>query len=127
MTFPGRLSRPETLARLAASSVLLHPSLHDSGGFVCLEAMAARKPVICLDLGGPGVITTDETGFKLPAVNPDQAVRDIATAMKAFVDNPSMLEAMGEAGRRRVQEHFTWDKKREILGDLYEQVLARTA
>jgi hypothetical protein len=38
--------------KLADSHVLVHPSLHDSGGCVCLEPMAAGR-VICLDLGGP--------------------------------------------------------------------------
>ena len=61
--------------------MLVHPSLHDSGGWVCLEAMAAGKPVICLDLGGPGEQVTRETGFKIPALDPDQAVKDMARAM----------------------------------------------
>src|SRR2546430_4418443 len=42
-----------------------HPSLHDSGGWVCLEAMAAGRPVICLDLGGPGYQVTEESGIKI--------------------------------------------------------------
>ena len=31
---------------------LLFPSLHDSGGFVVLEALCHGMPVLCLDLGG---------------------------------------------------------------------------
>src|SRR5207302_4690506 len=38
--FLGRIPRVEVLARLAACNALVHPSLHDSGGWVCLEAMA---------------------------------------------------------------------------------------
>ena len=49
--FWGKLSREETLNKLRDCHVLVHPSLHDSGGWVCLEAMAAGRPVICLDLG----------------------------------------------------------------------------
>src|SRR3990172_2688633 len=51
--FAGRMSRHEVLRMLGDAHVLVHPSLHDSGGWVCVEAMAAGKPVICLDLGGP--------------------------------------------------------------------------
>ena len=65
--FWGWLPRPEALRLLAECDVLVHPTLHDSGGWVCLEAMVAARPVVCLDLGGPGVQVTDETGIKLPA------------------------------------------------------------
>ena len=50
--------------------MLIHPSLHDSGGWVCLEAMAAGRPVICLDLGGPGLQVTEKTGIKVKASTP---------------------------------------------------------
>jgi glycosyltransferase involved in cell wall biosynthesis len=46
--------------------VLLFPSLHDSGGLVVLEALASGVPVVCLDLGGPGVIVDDGCGRKIP-------------------------------------------------------------
>src|SRR5262249_17128782 len=39
-------------------SLLLFPSLHDSGGFVVLEALSHGLPVVCLDLGGPREIVT---------------------------------------------------------------------
>ncbi len=57
--FCGSLSRDDTLKQLGRSHVLVHPSLHDSGGFVCIEAMAAGRPVICLKLGGPAEIVDE--------------------------------------------------------------------
>ena len=36
------------LEKLAECDALAHPSLHDSGGWVCLEAMAAGRPVRAL-------------------------------------------------------------------------------
>jgi glycosyltransferase involved in cell wall biosynthesis len=68
--FWGRLSREDTMTKLVECQVLVHPSLHDSGGWVCLEAMAAGKPVICLDLGGPATQVTDKTGYKVFPGNP---------------------------------------------------------
>ena len=52
--FWGGIRRAQVLEKLAECDVLIHPSLHESGGWVCLEAMAAGRPVVCLDLGGPG-------------------------------------------------------------------------
>ena len=76
--FWGRLSREDTMKKLAECQVLVHPSLHDSGGWVCLEAMAMGKPVICLDLGGPATQVQKNTGFKIPAHTPTQVVSDMA-------------------------------------------------
>ena len=72
--FRGSLSRPTLSRSWQPAHVLVHPSLHDSGGWVCLEAMAAGKPVICLDLGGPAEQVTERTGVKVSRHNPQQAV-----------------------------------------------------
>jgi len=45
--FWGALPREEALSKLAEVDVLVHPSLHDSGGWASVEAMAAGRPVIC--------------------------------------------------------------------------------
>lgn len=45
--------------------VLLFPSLHDSGGMVVLEAMQHGLPVVCLKLGGPGVMVDETCGIAL--------------------------------------------------------------
>ncbi|MBM4152669.1 MAG: glycosyltransferase, partial [Kiritimatiellaceae bacterium] len=54
VSFKGWVQRKDGLQLLASTHVLVHPSLHDSGGWVCPEAMALGKAVICLNLGGPG-------------------------------------------------------------------------
>lgn len=120
--FLGRLSRHETLNRLSESHVLLHPSLHDSGGWVCLEAMACGRPVVCLDLGGPAVQVTEETGFKITAESPEQAVRDLATAMVLLAKNADLRSRMGQAGQQRVQEQFSWEQKAKSLIQTYKSV-----
>jgi len=89
--FWDRLPREESLQKLAQSHVLVHPSLHDSGGWVCIEAMATGRPVICLNLGGPGVQVTDETGIKVLAQTPEQAVQDLAQAMANVLGNASAI------------------------------------
>jgi glycosyltransferase involved in cell wall biosynthesis len=124
--FWGSQKWPDALETLSACHVLVHPSLHDSGGFVCLEAMAAGKPVICLDLGGPAEQVTDLTGVKVMANNPEQAVSDLAGAMTALGTNPDLRHAMGEAGRERVRDEYIWEKKGDRLDALYTSVLTGT-
>jgi glycosyltransferase involved in cell wall biosynthesis len=125
--FCGSQPRAQALATLASCHVMVHPSLHDSGGWVCLEAMAAAKPVICLDLGGPSEQVTDQTGIRVPAMHPEQSVADLAQAMTALGTNPELRRALGEAGRKRVEDEYIWEKKGDRLEALYASVLASPA
>lgn len=125
LKFFGRLSRDDTLQKLSALHVLVHPSLHDSGGWVCLEAMAAGRPVICLDLGGPAVQVTSETGMVIPAHNPEQAVTGMADAMQRLATDATLRELMGKAGQQRVREHFAWEVKGRTLAQCYTDIATR--
>lgn len=117
--FWGRLSRMEVLDKLRGCDVLLHPSLHDSGGWVCLESMAAGRPVVCLDLGGPAVQVDDETGFKVQPTSPQETVKALAGALVKLNHDPALRQRLSEAGRARVQQYFDWNKKGDWMNKLY--------
>ncbi len=122
VVFWGKLSRSESLEKLAQCSILVHPSLHDSGALVCTEAMAAGRPVICLDQGGPALQVTEETGFKVPATNPEQAIADLAVAMNQL-QNKERWHQMSHASRQRVSESFSWRSKIQQFEQLYTEIL----
>ena len=65
------------------------------------------------DLGGPATQVTEETGIKVPAVSPEQAVLDLAAAMSRLALDPLNRRRLGEAARERVQEYFSWTRKSE--------------
>ena len=123
--FLGNLPRHETLLRLAEANVLVHPSLHDSGGWVCLEAMAARRPVLCLDLGGPSVQIGDRAGIKVSAYEPKQSVKELAEAMQKLAVDQTLQHRLGEAGRLRIQRQFSCEAKGQQIAQLYEQIVNR--
>ena len=123
--FFGALPRDETLSELGKCHILVHPSLHDSGGISCLEAMAAGRPVVCLALGGPAVLLTEEAGIKVSAFNPEQVVHDLANAITSLVQNPELRNRMGEAGRRRVSEAYNWETKGQFWARHYEDILSQ--
>jgi len=123
--FWGALPRAEALKKLAECDVLVHPSLHDSGGWVCVEAMAAGRPVICLDLGGPALQVTEETGFKIPAHTPEQVVAEMAEAMLKLATDESLRQRMSEAARKRVRVAFSWERRGEEIQKIYSKVIAR--
>lgn len=109
--FWGRLQRNEALEKLKQSHVLVHPSLHDSGGWVCLEAMASKRPVICLDWGGPGVQVQDNTGIKVIPGSEQETVQRLKDAMLKFSSDRKLLEEMGTACLEHINENYIWDSK----------------
>jgi glycosyltransferase involved in cell wall biosynthesis len=121
--FLGNLSREEVLHKLGECHVVVHPSLHDFSPTVCWEAIAAGCPVLCLDLGGPAMQITQETGIKIPAFNPDQAVQDLADAMQRLSANHELRNWMGQARERGATEGFDWEAKGKLLIQLYEEIL----
>ncbi|MEY4518039.1 MAG: hypothetical protein RLZZ499_638, partial [Cyanobacteriota bacterium] len=121
VTFFGLLDRQEVLIKLGQSSALVHPSLHDTGGWVILEAMASGRPILCLDLGGPGETVTPDIGIKVPAHDPEQAVRDLAKAMVKLAQNPDLCVQMGKIGQQRIQELYSWSAKGKWLSEVYQE------
>jgi glycosyltransferase involved in cell wall biosynthesis len=125
LTFWGAIPRREVMEKLSNCDVLIHPSLHDSGGCVCLEAMAAGRPVVCLDLGGLSLQVTEKTGIKVKASTPDEAVSDLAKGVLLLAQDPELRARMGRASRQRVKEHFAWDTKGDFISGTYEMAIAR--
>jgi phosphatidylinositol alpha-1,6-mannosyltransferase len=70
---------------------------------VFLEAAASGLPVIAGDSGGaPETVNPGVTGF---VVDRDAALAD---ALLRLVADPGLASAMGEAGRARVEQRYTW-------------------
>lgn len=120
---PMWMPREELLVKMALCDVFLFPSLRDGGGAVVVEAMAAGKPVICLDLGGPGLHVTNECGIEVSPHSPEQAVRDLAKALECLYTNRELRCQMGKAARARAEQVYHWDRLGERLREIYEQVL----
>jgi glycosyltransferase involved in cell wall biosynthesis len=121
--FTGLISREDVLNFLANASVLIHPSLHDAGGWVCVEAMAIGRPVVCLDLGGPGQQIDSSVGFSMPAETPEQAIQDMADALLALATDDELGRKLGREGRRRVNETHSWAQRRVMLSEIYDDIV----
>lgn len=122
--FTGNLPREAALDVLATATALVHPTLHDSGGGVCLEALAAGRPVIGLALGGTAVHVGPGCGLLISPETPAQVVADLARAMRRLAAHPDEVRAMGTAGRAFVADHFTWEAKLAATSNLYRTLVA---
>ena len=89
--------------------------------------MAAGRPVICLNTAGPGLIVADDTGIKVAPASPQAVVDDMATAMSTLANDAALRQKLGEAGRKRVSEQFSWDKKGEALANMYHTLIKNGA
>lgn len=125
--FFGQKTRGETLRILGQANVLVHPSLHESGGLVCLEALAARRPVICLDWGGPAIQVADGTGIRVAVRDAEQVIVDLGEAMKRLAADAHLRQAMGLAGRRHVEANYFWPRKVEHYCSIYTKILQPSA
>ena len=119
--FTGALPREQLMSDMADSDVFLFPSLRDGGGTVVIEAMAAGKPVICLDNGGPGMHINEECGIKITPESPQQAVFDIANALEELYENAERRAELGKSARKRAEELYLWDKLGDRLRDIYNK------
>jgi glycosyltransferase involved in cell wall biosynthesis len=118
--FWGSLPRDKALSLLGGCNVLVHPSLHDFSPTVCLEAMAAGKPVLCLELGGPGCQVTEETGWRVAVGDRAQTIQAMAEAMVQLATDAPLRQRMGTAGQMRVEKFYNWETKGQDLTQLYE-------
>lgn len=107
---------------VSAADVFAMSSVQEGLPRVLLEAMAAGKPVVATDVGGCAeAVVHGETGLIVPPENP-QALAD---AIRYVLEHPDEARRMGEAGRRRVEEHFTVEAMIRKHIEVYYRVLAR--
>jgi glycosyltransferase involved in cell wall biosynthesis len=123
--FDGWLPHDEVLARMRSCGVFLYASLRDGGGAVVVEALAAGLPVVCLDLGGPGMHVTEECGIKVEAECPEQAVRDLAAALARLYQERELRHRMAKNARERAERDYHWDRLGERMLEIYEHALGR--
>jgi glycosyltransferase involved in cell wall biosynthesis len=119
----GHMPRAELLSNMEIHDVFLFPSLRDGGGAVVIEAMAAGKPVVCLDTGGPGMHIDDQLGFKVVPRSPKTAVHELALALELLYNDEGLRHKMGQAAFKRARDYYHWDKLGEQLMEIYKDTL----
>ncbi|MEX2221886.1 MAG: glycogen synthase [Candidatus Rokuibacteriota bacterium] len=98
---------PEVAQLYSHAAVFICPSIYEPFGLINLEAMACGTPVVASRVGGiPEVVVDGETGW---LVEPGDAAA-LGRALRHALADPERARRMGEAGRRRVEAQFSWDR-----------------
>jgi glycogen synthase len=114
----------EVVQLYSHAAVFACPSIYEPFGLINLEAMACGTPVVASRVGGiPEVVVDGETGWLVPPGDPAA----LAEALRVSLADPTRARRMGEAGRRRVEAHFSWDRIAEHTLAVYRDAIAAKA
>lgn len=122
--FRGRLSSEETYRAYSSYDIFLFPSLHDTGGYALIEAMACGLPVVCLDCGGPRVAVRESAGLKVPMGRRDDVVSGLAEAIYRYDRNRQLLIEHGHAARQIILDEYDWTRKGQQLDLIYQKAVS---
>ncbi|MEO1043091.1 MAG: glycosyltransferase family 4 protein [Pseudomonadota bacterium] len=109
VTFKGWLdSHDDLIDAMAGYRGFVFPSLAEANGIVVQEALALGLPIVCVNHGGPSVLTTDHSAIRLEPAPADKLVPQIADAMNRLATNPQLAKSLAGAGVRDAREQFAW-------------------
>jgi alpha-maltose-1-phosphate synthase len=129
------VTKEEAIQLYSHCAVFCCPSVYEPFGIINLEAMACKAPVVASATGGIlEVVVEGETGHLVPFEadevttfpnNPEQFAKDLAARITDLLADPAKAQRLGEAGRKRVEEHFSWTAIAAQTIQLYESLIAK--
>jgi starch synthase len=129
------VTKQEAIQLYSNARVFCCPSVYEPFGIINLEAMACRAPVVASATGGIKEVVVDgETGYLVPfdqdpvtsfPRDPETFARDLAARLNEMLAHPERCREFGEAGRRRVEDVFSWTAIAQQTIQLYEQLISK--
>jgi len=128
------VTKKEAIQLYSNCQVFCCPSVYEPFGIINLEAMACRAPVVASATGGiKEVVVEGVTGHLVPfgqdpvtsfPSDPEQFARDLAAPLNALLQDPAKCRQFGDAGRKRVEDTFSWTAIAHQTIALYERLIA---
>jgi glycosyltransferase involved in cell wall biosynthesis len=115
----GAVNEQTKAAALAGCELLCVPSTQESFGIVYCEAWAFGKPVVGGRIGPVASVVDDGRDGLLSSQDPHELAEKICW----LLGQPALAAAMGERGRRKVAERYTWPRLAQKTLRVYESLL----
>jgi len=110
--FEGWVKRDRIADYFGACDLFVLASYLEAAGNVLLEAMSSGQPVVAVETGGiPEYVTDQVTGFTVPVKDP----KALSEKIQTLLENDDLRKLMGDAGRQRVLENFSYSKMIENI------------
>ena len=117
LRFAGSKARSELRGYYSAADVFATVPWYEPFGITPLEAMACETPVVGSAVGGIKYTVLDgKTGYLVP---PKDSL-SLAGRLAQVLSDRALARRLGEEGRRRVLQHFTWAHVARTLDEVYE-------
>lgn len=112
----------EKASLFAALDAFAYPSGYESFGIAFLEAWACGKPVIGCRRGAiPWVVEGGRDGLLVDYRSEEM----LAEAILMLLQNPRFAATLGEAGRQKMLERYTWPRIAQRCREVYVEALRR--
>lgn len=110
----GRVPKEEVGRYYENATVFCLPTRREPFGFVFIEAMAYKLPIVASNIGAiPDFVTPGVNGY---TVGPDD-VAGLAAALCELVADPAKCQAFGEYGYRTFVPAYSWDNVVRLIRD----------
>jgi starch synthase len=130
------VAREDVINLYSHAALFVCPSVYEPFGIINLEAMACGAPVVASRVGGiPEAVADGTTGILVdtdPVGGTDFEPKDpaafahrLADAITALMENPAKRAAFAAAGRKRVEERFSWESVAAQTLTFYKELVAR--
>jgi starch synthase len=130
------VSKREAIQLYSNARVFCCPSVYEPFGIINLEAMACHAPVVASSTGGiKEVVVENETGYLIPfeqdpttgfPTQPEKFARDLAARLSELLADPDRCRRFGAAGRKRVEETFSWRSIATQTVELYRFLIEKS-
>jgi alpha-maltose-1-phosphate synthase len=127
------LPRKDVITLYTHATAFVCPSVYEPFGIINLEAMACETAVVASAVGGIREVVVDgETGTLVPIrdpgadfepADPEEFAFDLAQAVNRVLADPDLASRMGQAGRKRVEEIYSWKAIAERTVTFYQSLL----
>lgn len=127
------VARPSVIQLYSHATVFCCPSVYEPFGIINLEAMACETAVVASAVGGiKEVVLPEETGLLIDPLltegsfnprDPAAFSSGLAMAINRVAQDRTLRTRMGQAGRRRVEQQFSWDAIAHKTVDLYRSLI----